>query len=73
MVHRVSGIIHRCQVNTTQRYDDGMWHLLTALYSRGECSITVDNEIVTVSNSELVIPRQDGDDYIGGAPLFNDR
>jgi len=73
VVHRVSGIIHRCEVSTTQQYDDGMWHQLTALYSRGECSIIVDNEIVTVSNSELRIPSQDGNDYIGGAPLFNGR
>lgn len=61
-----------CQVNTTQRYDDNAWHYLTALYSGGECSIIVDGEVANGSTPELVLPTQDSN-YIGAAPLFNDR
>ena len=68
---RISGLFSVCEVNTTQRYDDDTWHYLTALYSSRECSITVDNEVVTESTAEdLIIPTQDGNDYIGGAPFF---
>ena len=73
MWYRISGVFSGCEVNTTQRYDNDAWHYLTALYSRGVCSITVDDEVVTQSTSDLIIPTQDGDDYIGGAPMFAGR
>ena len=71
--YQISGVVSRCQLNTTQQYNDGIWHQLTALYTGGECSLTVDDEVVTDSNSELIIPTQDGNDYIGGAPVFAGR
>ena len=70
--YRIPGLISECEVNTTQRYDDGTWHYLTALFSGGNCSITVDDEVVTRSTSESIIPQIDNN-YIGGAPLFAGR
>ena len=60
----------RCQVNTMQRYDDNTWHYLTALYSGGECSITVDDEMVNDTTTEMALPTQHSNDYIGAAPMF---
>ena len=71
--YQISGVIGRCEVNTTQRYDDNTWHYLTALYSGRECSITIDDEVVTQSTPELTIPAQVDNNYIGGAPLFAGR
>lgn len=71
--YQISGVgLRGCVVNTTQRYDDNTWHYLTALYSGGECSITVDDE-VTRSTSEPIVFRQVDNNYIGGAPLFAGR
>ena len=61
-------------VETTEQYNDGNWHYLTALYSMAECSINVDGEIrnSTVA-SELSLPAANSDVYIGGAPTFRSR
>ena len=71
--YRISGVFSECEVNTAQRYDDDTWHYLTALFSGGECSITVDDEVVTQSTSDLIIAAQLDNNYIGGAPLFAGR
>lgn len=71
--YQIRGLINSCEINTVQRYDDGSWHNLTALYSGGECSITVDDEVATDSTSDLIITTEDGNNYVGGAPVFDGR
>jgi len=63
-----------CIVETSEQYNDGNWHYLTALYSMAECSINVDGEIRNNSvASELSLPAVNSDVYIGGAPIFTSR
>ena len=72
--YQIRGLHNMCEIYTTRRYDDGTWHNLTTLYSGGECSVTVDEEMVTYSTSELIIPTQEvGNNYIGGVPILDGR
>ena len=70
--YRISGIFSECEVNTVQQYDDNIWHYLTALYSGGECSITVDDEMV-IQSTELTFSTDVSDVYIGGVPNVPER
>lgn len=64
----------RCQVNSRQRrYDDNTWHYLNASYSGQECTITVDDEMVSISATEMALPTQRSNDYIGAAPMLTGR